>query len=376
MIYSSSNEALLGGRGDAARSRPTGAVISSRLGAAVWGESSVLARRSLLLILVVAAGSFFTASGSALGQGVSFARISFLHLSADAPTLDVYLDGGRSITGLSFTDTSAYLTVAAGSHKIQVTAAGHLEQLITSTGTFEAGRSYTWVLSGLVTAADVSVPFTPDLQFSRFIQLSDNAGDPSDPRPRLRVVNASPGAGPLDIRIDPPASFSLATNLAYGGVGAYANLPAGSYSISVYAAGGADPLATIPSGSLKLKNAYTLVFGGVLPRLVATNAPNAVLGFQAVRLPDQNSVRSVLLFRGCNQVVVNLPVGSPFAGLVNRVDDPNFVTSIWRFDNFTRSFRSGYFSEPGAPSDLPLTLSSPEALFICVSAGTSWSLPD
>ncbi len=350
-------------------------IIAPR-GCPVRGETSVVTRLLFLLLLGITAVGLFSAPMPSSAQGVAFARVSFLHLSADAPSLDIYVDGGRSITGLSFTETSAYLTVAAGSHRIQVTAAGHIEQLAASTGTFDAGRSYTWVLSGLVTAADVTVTVPPDLQFSRYVQLSDNAGDPSDPRPRLRVVNASPGAGPLDIRIDAPANVSLATNLAYGGVGAYANVAPGSYSISVYPSGSTDALATIPSGALKLRSAYTLVFGGVLPRLQAANSPNPVQGFQAVRLPDQNSVRSVLLFRGCSQMVVNVPVGTPIAALVSRVDDPTFVTSIWRFDNFTRSFRSGYFSEPGAPSDLSFTLSSPEALFICLSAGTSWSLSD
>jgi hypothetical protein len=339
------------------------------------GDSTVLARRISLLALFAVAICLSGSADPVRGQNVAFSRLSFLHLSADAPALDIYIDGGRAISGLNFTETSVYLVLAAGSHSVQVTAAGHIEQLISSTGTFDAGRSYTWVLSGLVRAADVNVPLSADLQFSRFLQLGDNAGDPADPRPRLRVVNASPGAGPLDIRIDPPANLTLATNLAYGGVGAYANLSAGSYAISVYPAGSTDAVASIPSGTLQLRSAYTLVFGGVLPGLQAANPINAVQGFQAVRLPDQNSVRSALLFRGCNQVIVSLPVGAPIAGITGRVDDPPLVASIWRFDNVTKAFRAGYFSDSAAPLDLAVTISSPEALFICVSAGTSWSPP-
>ncbi len=329
----------------------------------------------MLALVLAVAGCFLQSGAPAVGQSTASARVSFLHLSADAPSLDVYIDGSRAISGLPFSQTSAYFGVTAISHRIQVTEAGHIDPLINSTVTFEAGRSYTWVIAGVIASADLSVPVPTDLQIGRYIQLSDNAGDPADPRPRIRVVNASPGTGALDIRTDSPNAITLATSLGYGGVSAYANVPGGTYTLSVYLAGSSSVQATVPNVTLQERTAYTIVFGGVLPGMIATDAPNPVQGFQPVKLTDQNSLGSATLTQGCNLVVVKLAVGTPVNTIVGRVDQPGLVASVWRFDNATKALRAGYFGDHSAPVDFTRTLLSPEALFICVVTGTTWSPP-
>jgi hypothetical protein len=327
------------------------------------------------MLLAATLGCFLQSGVPVSAQTPASARVSFLHLSADAPSLDVYIDGSRVVSGLQFSQTSAYFGVTATSHRIQVTEAGHIDSLVNSTVTFDAGRSYTWVLSGVISAADLNVPVSPDLQISRFIQLSDNAGDPADPRPRIRVVNASPGAGALDIRTDSPSALTLATSLGYGGVSAYANVASGTYSISVYLAGTTSLQATVPNVTLQERPAYTIVFGGVLPPAIASDAPNPVQAFQPVKLTDQNSLGSATLTQGCNLVVVKFPVGTPVLAIVGRIDQPGLVTAVWRFDNASKSLRAGYFGDHAAPLDFTQTVLSPEALFICVSTGTTWSPP-
>lgn len=300
---------------------------------------------------------------------------SFHHLSADAPALDIYVDGGRAISGLNFTDVSDYLRVPSGSHRVQITAAGHLDVLLSTSASLDSGRSYTWVLSGLTTGADVTVPLTPDLQFSRYIALGDNAGAAADMRARVRVLNASPGSAPLDVRLDDPAGLSLASGLAYGSVSAYSPLSAGNYSISVYPAGSSTPLLARLGFAMEAGKAYTMVVGGVEPGVAAADAPNPVQGLLAQRVPDQTSARTAVLSRGCNQVILNLPVGTILKGVPTLVDDPSKVTSIWRFDNQSKALKVGYFSDATAPVDYQSTIASPEAAFICVSATTSWSPP-
>jgi hypothetical protein len=309
----------------------------------------------------------------AVAQSSPSGRISFLHLSADAPDLDVYVDGGRVISGLSFGEASEYLALAPGGHHIQITASGRLDQLINDTATIDAGDSYTWVISGLVSQADVSVSLTPDLQIAHHMQLSDNAGASTDGLPRLRVVNASPGSGSFDVRADGTGSSTLAGALSYGNASPYTALQAGAYTVSVYPAGGQSPIASIGALTMQAPNAYTLVLGGLLPAVIAQNPPNQVQTFTSVRLTDQNSLRSAPLTRGCNQVIFNLPAGTPIVNVLTRMDDPGVVSSIWRFDNSLKTLRAGYFNDPGAPVDYSSTVSSPEASFICVSANTSWN---
>ncbi len=331
-------------------------------------------RGRLLLCLLVAS---IALSGRPVrrivAQSAPSGRISFLHLSADAPALDVYVDGGRAITGLGFGETSEYLGLAPGGHQVQVTPSGRLDQLLNDTAHIDPGSSYTWVIAGIASAADISIPLTPDLQIGRHLQLNDNAGDSGDGLPRLRIVNASPGSGNLDVRAGDATGVALATALSYGNASDYTPMQPGAYTVSVFASGGQTPIASIGALPLQGQNAYTLVLGGLLPAVIAPNPPVPVQSFTSVRLTDQNTLRSAPLTRGCNQVVFNLPAGTPIINVLPRVADPSAVNSIWRFDNGLKALRAGYFSDPSAPVDYTTTSGAQEASFICVNSNTSWN---
>ncbi|MHB8574425.1 MAG: DUF4397 domain-containing protein, partial [Dehalococcoidia bacterium] len=203
------------------------------------------------------------------------------------------------------------------------------------------------------------------------VQLSDNAGDGTDARPRLRAVNASPGAGALDVRIEASPPLAVAAGLLYGSVSSYLPVDPGTYTISL--TGNGAIVASIPAVTLQVRTAYTLVLGGLLPAVIATAASNTVQGFQPVILTDQTSLRSSPLTKGCNQVILAVPAGTAVASVLLRVDNPGAVTSIWRFDNATKVLKAGYFADAAAPVDYLTTQVTPEAAYICVNATTAWS---
>lgn len=319
---------------------------------------------ALLCLVVAAPGNTRVAA-----QGATNGRVSFLHLSADAPSLDVYIDGGRAVAGLSFGEASAYLGLAPGPHQLAVTAAGRLDPLLRSTLAPQTGLSGTIVLSGLVTAGDIAPAAPPEQTFGAYVQLGDDASSPGT-MGRLRVLDASPGAGPLDVRVDGPATAMLGSALSYAGTGIYTVLPPGSYTLSVFPSGSSTPVAQIPGVTIGAGNAYTLVLGGVLAGFATRPV---VQPFQAVKLTDQIGGPSQTLTAGCNQVILPLAAGSPLVDVLLRVTDPDVVLSIWRFDNAVKTFRAGYFSDPSAPLDYATTAGSPEAAFICVSADTTWN---
>ncbi|MHB8575806.1 MAG: DUF4397 domain-containing protein, partial [Dehalococcoidia bacterium] len=123
-----------------------------------------LAAFAAMLPFIVGVAS---AAGAASAQTPLPARLAFLHMSADAPALDVYIDGARVVDGLAFRDTSPYIGLSPGAHIVQVSLAKHLDAALSTSVTLSSGASFTWVLSGLLAAADVTVPLTPDLQFQR-----------------------------------------------------------------------------------------------------------------------------------------------------------------------------------------------------------------
>jgi hypothetical protein len=299
-------------------------------------------------------------------RGATNGRLSFLQLSADAPALDIYVDGSRIVGGLAFGEASAYFGLPSGSHQMVVTAAGRLDALLASTVAVQDGASATIVLAGLINLNDVSPAAPPDEQFGRYIQLGDDAG--GDPTlARLRILQVSPGSGLLDVRVDGPTSATLGSALAYGGLGVYTGLPAGTYTLGVFLAGSQSPLAQIPGVTLSAGSAYTIVLGGVV------SGGGALQPFQAVRLTDLTGGAAQPLTSGCNQVILPLAAGSPITDVLLRVQDPDLVTSIWRFDNVLKTFRAGYFNDPTAPLDYAQTAASPEAAFICVSGNTFWN---
>lgn len=299
-------------------------------------------------------------------------RLSFLHFSADAPALDIYVDGGRVASGLGFGQASAYRDLSAGPHRLTVTIAGRLDALIDTSVVVQSGLSATAVFSGLLNGNDITPPAQASQLIQRYLLIGDTATISSTVA-RLRVLHASPGSGAFDVRIASADGSGLANNLTYGAVSGYLDLPSGSYTISVYAAGSANLIAQIPGVIVNAGNAYTLVLGGVLPGVIATSAAATVQPFQAIKLTDQAGGPSQPLTTGCNQVILPLAANSPITDVLLRVADPTLVVSIWRFENATKAFHAGYFNDPAAPVDYTTTSASPEAAFICVAADTSWN---
>src|SRR5688500_10614296 len=73
---------------------------------------------SMALALVMALGLF----GAANAQSGD-ARIRVVHASPDAPAVDVYANGNKVLSNVTFFAASDYLTVPAGSYKLQVVVA-------------------------------------------------------------------------------------------------------------------------------------------------------------------------------------------------------------------------------------------------------------
>ncbi|HSC91623.1 MAG TPA: DUF4397 domain-containing protein [Gaiellaceae bacterium] len=75
----------------------------------------LLARSTAELALV-------TDMAKAPGKGVAAIRVA--HLSPDAPKVDVYVNGKRTLAGVPYEALSKYLRVKPGTYRIRITAAG------------------------------------------------------------------------------------------------------------------------------------------------------------------------------------------------------------------------------------------------------------
>lgn len=90
--------------------------------------------------------------------------------------------------------------------------------------------------------------------------------------------------------------------------------------------------------------------------------------------PAAISIQSQPLYRGCNSIVVNAPLGSSWAEIVDHIADPSTVRGVWQFDNAAQRYHGVYFPGSNAPTDgAPTTASPIFGLFFCVSADGSVS---
>ena len=152
------------------------------------------------------------------------ANVRVAHLSPNAPNVDVYVDDSAVLEDVPFGAVSGYLDLAAGTHTVEVTAAGDPEtSVFEGDVSLEAEQSYTVAAVGeLGEMADQ--PFEP-------LVLEDDNADPGSDTARVRLVHASPDAPAVDVTLASNGD-ALYDGVGYGESGSV-EVPAGDYTLQV-----------------------------------------------------------------------------------------------------------------------------------------------
>lgn len=156
--------------------------------------------------------------------GDDTAAIRVIHLSADAPSVDVYVNGiDRAVTDLGFAEGTGFLEVPAGTYTFNIAPAG------------SSAESSVLDIEGLVLAPGGSytaVAFD-DVADLKAVALEEELSDVPSGLIRIRAVHVAAGVGEVDIW-NLPASGEparLYTDVAFGAVGEYLELPAAAYTV-------------------------------------------------------------------------------------------------------------------------------------------------
>ncbi len=224
--------------------------------------------RYLLLAMttMVVGATIFTAGCGDSGH----AQLRVVHASPDAPNVDVLVEGKTVLTNVAYETASNYLTVGAGSRKIEVRATGTSQDVISATVSLSRNKYYT------VLAADKLANITP-------LVLTDDNTPPASGQIKLRLVHASPTAGPVDIYVEAPGAgvtgSPTLTNVPFKAASSYLAVPAGSYEAYVTPTG--TKTVALDSGSLSLS-------AGQIRTAVALDAPGGGTPLTAIVLKDLN----------------------------------------------------------------------------------------
>jgi hypothetical protein len=211
---------------------------------------TVFSRSFLLVPLVAALGAGCDSSDSTPGQQQQpLTEIRVLHLSPDAPAVDVFANVGASpvVKSLGFLEGTDYLDIPAGDYSFQISASGQpaTSAVLDVSGLMlEAGKSYTAV------AYDALSAIKP-------LALEDDFSGLASGDIRVRAIHTATAVGTVDIWNLPDMGdpAKLYAGVPFGGVGDYLDLPAGAYSIGFDVDADAVPdvifdLPALPAGTV------------------------------------------------------------------------------------------------------------------------------
>lgn len=196
----------------------------------------------------LAAGS----AGIVTAQSDDGGRVRVVHLSPDAPNVDVLVDGSVALSDVALGDVSDYLALASGTYTVTITAAGDPETVaFDGEIALEEGTDYTVAAIGELSEET----FRP-------LVLVDDTRRPASGIAYLRVVHASPDAPAVDVTLF-GGRLPLVKDVSFGDATDYLALPAGEYTAEIRPAGSDDLVGTVEV-ELAEESAYTAFANGYL----------------------------------------------------------------------------------------------------------------
>ena len=227
-----------------------------------------------ILSLLLAVGALASACGDDdNGSGPSTSgRVRFVHLSPEAPAVDVLIDDVAVETDMIYLDASEYQDVEAGTRNVAIRESDTDEALVDEDVTVVDGEDYTVLLGG-----DFFGTLTLDA-------LTDDNSAPSSGNAKVRLIHAAPGADVVDVYVTAPGAdltgeIPIAPGIVPGTVSPYFPVPAGDYQLRITTSGTTDVL--IDTGTITLAE-------GQVRTGIAVDAPGGGAPFGALILEDAN----------------------------------------------------------------------------------------
>lgn len=203
-------------------------------------------------LLTLTACGVFDDDDDPVPPPVAQTQLRAIHASADTPAVDVFINGARALSGVTFGAASAFSAVPAGTTRVQVALAGQpaSSAAIDASLPLAAGRDYTAIAVGSGTTGPTRLQAV----------LIDDAGTaPAAGQVKLRVVHGAPAVPGVDIFVtapnDPLPATPTIANLQFAqqapaAASAALSVPAGTYRVRARVAG--QTAIAFDSGSVPL----------------------------------------------------------------------------------------------------------------------------
>ena len=199
------------------------------------------------------------------------ARLRVVHASADAPEVNVSVDGSAVLTNVAFGVGSGYLNLVSDTYNVDVAAAASSTSVINADLTLDPATDYT------VAAVNFLANIEP-------LVLVDNNTPPAAGNVKVRLIHAAPSAGSVDVYVTAPTADILTIKPTISGFefkdnSGYLEVPAGNYRVRITIAG--TKTVAIDTGTLSLTD-------GQIRTAFAVDPLSPSTAFGVILLSDQN----------------------------------------------------------------------------------------
>jgi hypothetical protein len=238
-----------------------------------------------------------------VAQAQENAQVRVVHAVPDGPNVDVYIDGVQVLENISFFTASDYLSVPAGEHLVQVTAAGAAlsSAVISETLTLAAGQSYTVMAAGMPDSIAATV-------------LEDDRAVPTAGDTKIRFIHAVPDAPAVDIR-QVGDEIPLINNLAFREASDYLPLLPGDYDLNVVATGQTETLFDFDENLIADDPIYDIFLVGDLAEIRAevagVTAGAASQPAQATQAPTTAATEAPAATQAPTTAATEVPAATP-----------------------------------------------------------------
>jgi hypothetical protein len=220
------------------------------------------------LVLSAALASLAVAQ---IPSDVSWVRV--IHASADAPAVDVLVNGNLAFQGLKFKNFTEYTPVPRGSYTFSINLSGTSTTVLThGPVNLQGGSAYSFYALGRVGDNSLLIMGT-----------GDDVSAPPAGMTKIRVVHGASTAPAVDLFATAPyaplPATPALTAVPFPLAGPYLMVPAGAYQARATPTG--TRTIAIDSGRLPL-------LGGTVRTVVALDPAAAGGGFELLVLPDVN----------------------------------------------------------------------------------------
>jgi len=219
-----------------------------------------------LCVCILVLGTIFLLVGCGSGGNT---RFRLMNAVPDESSLNVLVDSSSVSSNLAYATSTGYLSEKSGSHQIGIEPSGSSTTLLQQSISLGSGSDTTVI----------SYNFSSSIAN---LVLTDNNSAPASGDFKIRLVNASPNLGPVDVYIVTPGTplstvSPTLSNLGFGATATYQSLAAGNFEIELTSVG--QKFAAVDTGTLTFTSGQVRTFVGL-------NNPSG--GFTYAMLQDVN----------------------------------------------------------------------------------------